>query len=132
MRSGESGGVGCSSGLIDRCVSGSLRSRLSGIATCRSDSRRFPVLGEGCDSFQEGPSSRVNSSCLLIKGTVRIGGIRGSCEDNAFNGEGSISDKSSFHFPVTGEGLNSSHSGGVGLSLGNVLESGCLGNRGLV
>jgi len=30
---GDSGGVGCSSGLIDRCVTGSLCSRLSGIET---------------------------------------------------------------------------------------------------
>jgi len=49
--------VGCSSGLIDRDVGGSLRSRLSGIATCRGDSCRFPVLSEGCDAFQDGPSS---------------------------------------------------------------------------
>jgi len=57
MRSGESGGVGCSSGLIDRGASGSLHSRLSSIATCHGDSCRFPVLGEGCDPFQVGPSS---------------------------------------------------------------------------
>jgi len=53
----ESGGVGCSSGLIDLSVSRSLCSRLSGIAMCRGDSCRFPVAGEGCDSFQDGPSS---------------------------------------------------------------------------
>jgi len=45
---GESGGVGCSSGLIDCCVSGSLRLHLSGIVTCRGDSCRFPVIGDGC------------------------------------------------------------------------------------
>jgi len=56
MRLGDSGGVGCSSGLIDRDAGGSLRSRLSGITTCRGDSCRFPVLGDGCDSFQCGPS----------------------------------------------------------------------------
>jgi len=55
MRSGESGGVGCSSGFIDRGTSGSLRPCLSGIVTCRGDSCCFPVLGEGCDSFQVGP-----------------------------------------------------------------------------
>jgi len=57
MRSGESGGVGCSLGLIDCGTSGSLRSRLSGITTCCGDSFRFPVLGEGCNSFQVSPSS---------------------------------------------------------------------------
>jgi len=45
---GELGGVGCSSGLIDLSVIGSLRSRLSGIATCRGDSCCFPVIGDGC------------------------------------------------------------------------------------
>ena len=70
MRGGESGGVGCSSGLIDCGFSGSLRSRLSGIATCHGDSRRFPVLGEGCDCCQDGPSSQVNSSCFSSKGVT--------------------------------------------------------------
>ena len=42
---GESGGVGCSSGLIGRGVSRSLRWRLSGMATCCGDVRRFPVNG---------------------------------------------------------------------------------------
>jgi len=67
---GESGGVGCSSGLIDRSVTGSLRSRLSGIVTCHGDSCRFPVEGEGCDAFQDGPSSRMNSLCFSNKGVV--------------------------------------------------------------
>jgi len=49
--------VGCSSGLIERGISGSLHSCLSGIATYHGDSRRFPVLGDGCDLFQDGPSS---------------------------------------------------------------------------
>jgi len=57
MHLGESGGVGCSSGLIDCGFSGLLHSHLSGIATCHGDSCRFPVLGEGCDPFQDGPSS---------------------------------------------------------------------------
>jgi len=52
---GESGGVGCSSGLIDHCVTGSLCSHLSGIVTCHGDTHHFPVLDEGCDSFQSGP-----------------------------------------------------------------------------
>jgi len=54
---GESGGVGCSLGLIDLSISGSVCSHLSGIAMCRGDSRLFPILGEGCDPFQDGPSS---------------------------------------------------------------------------
>jgi len=132
MHSGESGGVGCSSGLIDCGISGSLRSHLSSIAMCRGDSCYFPVLGEGCDSFQVGPSSQTNSLCFSGRGVVRMGGIRGSRDDDATGGEGPISGESSFHFPITGSRWNSSHSGGVGLFPDNVLESGCLGSRGLV
>ena len=62
--------MGCSSGFIDRGFSGSLRSRLSGIETCHGDSCRFPVLGKGCDSFQTGPSSRMNFLCFSNKGVV--------------------------------------------------------------
>jgi len=124
--------VGCSSGLINRGFSGSLRSRLSGIATCRGDSCRFPVLGEGCDVFQDGPSSQVNSLCFSSKGTVRMGGTHGSRDEDATGGEGSISGNSSFRFPNRCGDWNSSHSGGVGLSLDNVLDSGCLGSRGVV
>jgi len=61
-----------------------------------------------------------------------MGGIRGSRDDDATRGEGSVSGESSFHFPVIGNRWNSCHSGGVGLSLDKVLESGCLGSRGLV
>jgi len=132
MHSGESGGVGCSSGLIDCGTLGSLRSHLSGIATCCGDSCRFPVLGEGCDSFQTSPSSQANSLCFSNKGVVRMGGICGSHDDNAAGGGDSVSGESSFRFPMMGDRWNSSHSGGVGLSLDNVLDSGCLGNRGLV
>ena len=82
---GESGGVGCSSGLIDRSRFGSLRSRLSGITTCRGDSRRFPVLGEGC--FHDGPSLLVNSSCFSIKGVMRMGAGRGN-RDMGLTGAG--------------------------------------------
>ena len=71
MRSGESGGVGCSSRLVDRGVSGSLRSRLSSIVTCRGDSCRFPRVGDGCDFCQDGPSLRVNSLCFSGKGVTR-------------------------------------------------------------
>jgi len=74
---GDSGGVGCSSGLIDHCIIGSLCSYLSGMEICRGDSHCFPVLGEGCDSFQDGPPSRVNSSCFSNKGVVRMGAGRG-------------------------------------------------------
>jgi len=133
MCSGKSGGVGCSSGLINRGISGSLRSRLSGIAICCSDSCRFPVLGEGCDVFQTSPSSRMNSLCFLNKGVVRMGGIRGSCDDDGTSGgRDFVSGESSFRFPVMGGRWNSSHSGGVGLSLDNVLDFRCLGNGGLV
>jgi len=130
MRSGESGGVGCSSGLIERCVLDSLRSRLSGMATCCGDSCCFPVLGDGCDSFQDGPPSRVNSSCFSTKGTVQIGGIRGNRDDDVIGVDDFVSGESSFCFPVAGDGWDSFHSGGVDLSLDNVLESGCLGNKG--
>jgi len=42
---GESGGVGCSSGLIGLEVLELLRSRLSGIAMFLGDVFRFPVKG---------------------------------------------------------------------------------------
>jgi len=113
-RSGESGGVGCSSGLIDRSRCGSLRSRLSGIATCRGDSRRFPVLGEGCSFAHDGPSLLVNSSCFSNKGVVRIGAGRGSRDEDTFGGKGSSGGESSFRFPSFDGDWNSFHSGGVG------------------
>jgi len=79
---GESGGVGCSSGLIDLSVGGSLCWRLSGIAICHGDSCRFPVIGDGCLLDQlGGPSLRtIGSSSVsgcLGNGVVRIGGSRG-------------------------------------------------------
>jgi len=61
-----------------------------------------------------------------------MGGIHGSCDDDAAGDEGPFLGESSFRFPKHDGDWNSSHSGGVGLSLGRVLESGCLGNRGLV
>ena len=94
--------MGCFSGLIDCGVSGSLRSRLSGIATCHGDSCHFPVLRGGCNSFQTGPSSQTNSLCFSNKGVVRMGGICGGCDNDATGGESSISGDSSFHFPVIG------------------------------
>ena len=114
IRSGESGGVSCSSGLIDRSSCGSLRSRLSGIATCHGDSRRFPVLGEGCFSAHDGPSSQVNSSCFSNKGVMRIGAGRGNRDEDAFGGESSGGGESSFCFPSFDGDWNSLHSGGVG------------------
>ena len=83
---GESGGVGCSTGLIDRSIPGSLRSRLSGISTCRGDSCRFPVIGEGCELAQlGGPSLLTNGSSsvrgCLGNGVVQIGGSHGNRED---------------------------------------------------
>jgi len=79
---GESGGVGCSSGLIDLFVGGSLCWRLSGIAMCHGDSCRFPVMGDGCLLDQlGGPSLRTNGSSsvsgCLGNGVVRMGGSRG-------------------------------------------------------
>jgi len=61
-----------------------------------------------------------------------MGGICGSRDDDATGGDDSVSGESSFRFPVIGDGWNSSHFGGVGLSLDNVLESGCLGSKDLV
>jgi len=61
-----------------------------------------------------------------------MGGIRGGRDDDTIGGEGSSLSESSFRFPMVGGGWNSPHSGGVGLSCGNVLDFGCLGNRGLV
>ena len=95
--------MGCSSGLIDCCVPGLLRSCLSGIATCCGDSRCFDVLGKGCDSFQDGPSLQVNSSCFLNKGVVRMGGTCSGHDDDATGGEGSVSGKSSLHFPISND-----------------------------
>jgi len=104
---GESGGVGCSSGLIDLSVSGSLHSRLSGIATCCGDSCHFPVIGDGCLLDQlGGPSLLTNGSSsvrgCLGNGVVRMGEIRGSQDDEATGGEDFVLGDNSFHFPVTG------------------------------
>jgi len=88
---------------------------LSGIVTCCGDSCRFPVLGEGCDSFQDGPSSQTNSLCFSNKGTVRIGaGRSGRQGGGVIGGCGSTSGESSFRFPVNGVYPVSFHSGGVG------------------
>jgi len=121
---GELGGVGCSSGLIDRSVSGSLRSCLSSIATCHGDSCRFPVMGKGCALDQlGGPSLLTDSSSsvrgFLGKGVVRMGGIRGGQDDDATGGEGSVSGENSFHFPTTGRGMRSSEEGAVLLTGGD-------------
>jgi len=106
---GESGGVGHSSGLIDHEVSGSLRSRFNGIATCRGDSCCFLIMGDGCMLDQlGGPSLLTNGSSsvrgCLGSGVVQMGGIHGSQDDDAIGGEGSVLGESSFCFPVTGNG----------------------------
>ena len=97
---------------------------MSGIATCRGDSRRFPVLGKGCLSAHDSPSFRVNSSCLSNKGVMRIGAGRGNRDEDAFGGEGFGGSEISFRFPSCDGDWNSFHSGGVGSLLGSVLESG--------
>jgi len=61
-----------------------------------------------------------------------MGGTHGNRDDDTTGGEGSVSGESSFCFPMMGGRWNSSHSGGVGLSLDNVLDFRCLGSRGLV
>jgi len=70
MLLGESGGVGCSSGLIDLSVSGSLRSHLSGIVTCCGDSCRFPMMGEGCLLDQLGGPSLLTSGSSSVRGCL--------------------------------------------------------------
>jgi len=117
---GELGGVGCSSGLIDLSVSGSLRSRLSGIATCRGDSCCFPVIGDGCSLDQLGGSSLLTKGSSSVRGclgngVVRMGGICGNRDDRGTGGEDSILGDNSFRFPVTGSNWTRFHSRGVGL-----------------
>ena len=70
MLLGESGGVSCSSGLIDLSVSGSLRSCLSGIATCCGDSCRFPVIGDGCSLDQLGVPSLLTNGSSSVRGCL--------------------------------------------------------------
>jgi len=70
---GESGGVGCSSGLIDLSVSGSLRSCLSGIATYCGDSCRFPVIGDGCFPDQLGGPSLLTNGSSSMRGCLGNG-----------------------------------------------------------
>ena len=106
---GESGGVGFSSGLIDRSVSGSLRSCLSGIAMCRGDSCHLPMIGEGCELAQLGGPSLLTNSLSSVRGclgngVVRMGEICGKRDEDAMGGDGSDSDESSFRFPITGNG----------------------------
>jgi len=135
---GESGGVGCSSGLIDCSVSGLLCSHLSGIATCRGDSCCFPVMGDGCALDQlGGPSLLTNGSSsvrgCLGNGVVRMGGTCGSQDDDTTGGEGSVLGESSFCFPVTGRVWTLFHSGGVSLLIsGSSSVRGFFGNTGVV
>jgi len=135
---GELGGVGCSSGLIDHSISGSLRSRLSGISTCHGDSCYFPVIGEGCALDQlGGPFLLTNGlysvSGCLGNGVVWMGGMCGRQDEDAMGGEVSVLGESSFHFPITGRDWTLFHSGGVGLLTGgSFLVRGFFGNRGVV
>jgi len=130
--------VGCSSGLIDLSVSGSLRSRLSGIATCRSDSCHFPMISDSCVFDQLGGPSLLTSGSASVRGclgngVVRMGGICGSQDDDATGGEGSILGKSSFCFPVTGNDWTLFHSGGVGWLVDDSLSvRGFFGSKGVV
>ena len=138
MRLGESGGVGCSSGLIDLSVSGSLRSRLSGITTCCGHSCHFPVVGDGCSLDQLGGPSLLTNGSSSVRGclgnrVVRMGGIRGSQDDEATGGEDFILGENSFRFPVTGSGWTHFHSGGVGLLVdGSFSVRGFFGSKGVV
>jgi len=135
---GESGRVGCSSGLIDHSVSGSLHSRLSGIATCHGDSCHFPVMGDGCMLDQLGGPSLLTNGSSSVRGclgnrVVQMGGIHGSQDDEATGGEDSVSGENSFHFPVTGSGWTHFHSGGVGLLVnGSFSVRGFFGSKGVV
>jgi len=135
---GESGGVGCSSGLIDLSVSGSLHSCLSGIATCCGDSCHFPVIGNGCALDQlGGPSLLTNGSSsvrgCLGNGVVRMGGIRGSQDDEATGGKDFVPGEGSFRFPVTGSNWTRFHSRGVGLlDDGSLSVRGFFGSKGVV
>jgi len=79
---GESGGVGCSLGLIDLPVSGSLHSHLSGIAMCHGDSCRFPVIGSDWTCFHSGGVGLLDDGSFSVrgffgsKGVVRLGIIK--------------------------------------------------------
>jgi len=133
---GESGGVGCSLGLIDLSNAGLFHSRLSGITTCHGDSCCFPVIGDGCVLDQLGGPSLLTNGSSSVRGclgnrVVRMGGIRGSWDDEA--SKGSILGESSFRFPVTGSDWTRFHSGGVGLlDNGSLSVRGFFGNKGVV
>jgi len=73
MRFGESGGVGCSFGLIDHGSSGSLRSPLSGIAMCHGDSCCFPVVGDSCSLDQLGGPSFLTNGSFSVRGCLGNG-----------------------------------------------------------
>ena len=58
---------------------------------------------DGCDSFQEGPPFRVNSSCFSKSRVVQMGAGCGARRHGTIGGGGnSSSDESSFCFPVNG------------------------------
>ena len=130
--------MGCSSGLIDLSVTGSLRLHLSGIATCCGDSCCFPMIGDGCLLDQlGGPSLLTNGSSsvrgCLGNGVVRMGGSHGNRDDEAPGDEDFVSGESSFRFPITGSDWTCFHSGGVGLlDRGSLSVRGFFGSRGVV
>jgi len=100
---------------------------LSGIVTCRGDSCRFPVIGNGCSSDQlGGPFLLTNGSSsirgCLGNGVVRMGGIRGNCDEDATGGDGCgevLGNGGISH----GRGMRSSDEGAVLLTDGNGLLS---------
>jgi len=105
---------------------------------CCGDSCRFPVIGDGCSLDQLGGPSLLTNGLSSVRGclgngVVRMGGIRGSQDDDATGGEGSILGESSFRFPIVGSDWIRFHSGGVGLLTdGSSSVRGCLGSKGVV
>jgi len=95
-------------------------------------------MDDGCSLDQlGGPSLLTNGSSsirgCLGNGVVRMGGTRGSRDDEATGGEGSVLGESSFRFPVTGSDWTRFHSGGIGLlNDGSLSVRGFFGSKGVV
>jgi len=90
---GESGGVGCSSGLIDCSTSGLLHLHLKSIETYCGDSCHFPMSSEGWDPAQLGGPSLLTSGSSSVRGCldsgmIRMGEICGRHDDDATGGIG--------------------------------------------
>jgi len=96
------------------------------------------MIGDGCLLDQLGGPSLLTNSSSSVKGclgkrVVQMGGIRGSQDDDATRGEGSVSGENSFYFPVTGRDWTLFHSGGIGLLAGGSSSvRGFFGNKGVV